>query len=251
MTVAAHLGELRPILDVVPSPLNPRKTFDKERLQELAESIKSKGIIEPLVVRQRPGLAHGLAQLEIVAGERRYRASKLAGLTELPVIIKTLSDVDVLELMAIENSQRDDLHPLEEADGYVALQKADKSYTSAKIASKIGKSERYVQNRLHYVGRLIPDVKKAFLADDISAGHADLIVRLVPEDQKRALDACHAASMDFGGADSHQLHAWGGEEALFEESLDGKRRSEKPVQRLVSVRELDSFIKGKIGRAHV
>jgi len=182
---ATALGELRPILELVPSPLNPRKTFDKAKLEELAASITSKGIIEPLVVRERPGLA----QLEIVAGERRYRAAKLAKHDVVPVIIRHLTDVEVLELMAIENSQRDDLHPLEEAEGFEALMKADRSYTPKAIAAKIGKSERYVQQRLQ-LGRLEASVKKSFLANEITAGHADLISRLKPEDQARALKAC-------------------------------------------------------------
>jgi ParB family chromosome partitioning protein len=131
----------------------------------------------------------GLGQLEIVAGERRYRAAKLAGHDVVPVIIRTLSDVEVLELMAIENSQRDDLHPLEEAAGYEALMKADRAYTPEAIAAKIGKSKRYVQQRLQ-LSRLDPSVKKAFFDDRITAGHADLLSRLTPEDQKAGLKAC-------------------------------------------------------------
>lgn len=182
---ATALGELVDLHDLVPSPLNPRKSFDEVKLKELAASISSKGIIEPLVVRSRAGLG----QLEIVAGERRYRAAKLAGLTELPVIIRTLSDLEVLELIAVENSQRDDLHPLEEADGFAALMKADHAYTPKAIAAKIGKSERYVQQRLS-LARLVPDVQKAFLANTITAGHADLMARLSPDDQKAALKQC-------------------------------------------------------------
>lgn len=181
------LGEVRDIHDIVPSPLNPRHTFDPERLKELAASIEQKGVIEPLIVRTRPGFG----QLEIVAGERRYRAAKSVGLKQLPVIIRTLTDVEVLELMAIENLQRDDLHPLEEADGYAALMKADRAYTPKAIAAKIGKSERYVQQRLQ-LATLQPEVKKAFLANHLTAGHADLISRLKPEDQKAALKACFA-----------------------------------------------------------
>ena len=188
MTTAAEragLGELRDIHEVVPSPLNPRKTINHEKLQELATSIEQKGIIEPLIVRQRAGLG----QLEIVAGARRYLAAKIAKLTQLPVIIRTLSDVEVLELMAIENGQRDDLHPLEEADGYAALMKADPAYTPKAIAAKIGKSERYVHQRLQ-LARLEPEIKKAFLANHLTAGHADLMSRLTADDQRAALKQC-------------------------------------------------------------
>lgn len=180
-----RLGEIRHITELVPSPLNPRQFVDQAKLEELAASIRSKGIIEPLIVRSRAGLW----QLEIVAGERRYRAAKLAKLDRLPVIVRTLSDLEVLELMAIENSQRDDLHPLEEANGYAALMKADGAYTPKAIAAKIGKSERYVHQRLQ-LARLEPDVKKSFLANHITAGHADLMSRLTPPDQKPALKAC-------------------------------------------------------------
>jgi ParB/RepB/Spo0J family partition protein len=202
-----RLGEFRLVGDLVPCPLNPRKSFDEAKLEELAASIASKGILQPLIVRQRAGLA----QLEIVAGERRYLAARSVGLDRLPVIIRTLSDVEVLELMAIENSQRDDLHPLEEADGYLALMKADPAYTPKAIAAKIGKSERYVQQRLQ-LARLDPEVKKAFLANQLTAGHADLISRLKPADQTAARKACfdnlYGEDKERGSISVRQLDRW-------------------------------------------
>lgn len=216
-TESTALGELRSILELVPSPLNPRKHFDKQKLEELAASIASKGIIEPLVVRR----TEEADTFEIVAGERRYRAAKLAAQDLVPVIIRTLTDVEVLELMAIENSQRDDLHPLEEADGYRALMKADRSYTPEAIAAKIGKSKRYVQQRLA-LGRLEPAVKTAFFADEIQAGHADLISRLKADDQAAALKAC------FHTVFSHD---------------DDK---DEDVRVCVSVRELDRWIENNV-----
>jgi ParB/RepB/Spo0J family partition protein len=210
MTTAADihtLGEVRDIHDIVPSPLNPRRSFNPERLKELAASIESKGVIEPLIVRSRPGLG----QLEIVAGERRYRAAKSVGVKELPVIIRTLTDVEVLELIAIENLQRDDLHPLEEADGYAALMKADRAYTPKAIAAKIGKSERYVQQRLQ-LATLEPEVKTHFLENHITAGHADLISRLAPADQKRAIKRCfenlYGEDKERGSISVRELNRW-------------------------------------------
>ena len=182
------LGELRGIHEFVPSPLNPRKHFDKAKLEELAASIRVKGIIEPLVGRLIPGRG-GEDRIEIVAGERRYRAAKIAELELIPIIIRELTDLEVLELMAIENGQRDDLHPLEEADGFLALMKLDPAYTPKAIAAKIGKSERYVQQRLQ-LGRLQPEVKTSFLEDHLTAGHADLMTRLGADDQRAALKAC-------------------------------------------------------------
>jgi ParB/RepB/Spo0J family partition protein len=179
------LGEIIDLSEAIPSKLNPRTLYDDVKLAELAASIKAQGILEPLIVRP----ARVGTKFEIVAGERRYRAAKLAGVTELPVIVRTLTDVQVLELMAIENLQRDDLHPLDEARGYQALQHADPAtYTAKAIGAKIGKSERYVQQRLSLV-KLAPAVSKAFFDHAISAGHADLLVRLKPADQVLALKA--------------------------------------------------------------
>lgn len=221
--VVKPVYEVRRIADVFASPLNPRKTFNSLKLEELAASITSKGIIEPLVVRPRMELAGG--GLEIVAGERRWRAAKKAGLAEVPCIVRQLSDVEVLELMAIENSQRDDLHPLEEMAGYLSLMRVAKGYTPATIAEKVGKSVRSVQNVLHYQ-KLIAPAKEAFLAGEITAGHADLIVRLSADEQAQALDACFHEVRDDG---IYEL----GEKATESEEL-------------VSVRELNDWIDGHI-----
>ncbi len=180
---ARVLGEYRLVEDFFPSPLNPRKHFDKTKMEELVESVRAKGIIEPLVAREAKG------KLEIVAGERRYKAAKTVGLEELPVVIRQLTDVETLEIMVIENGQRDDLHPLEEAEGFRRLMKEDPAYTPAAVAAKVGKSVRYVQQRMA-LGRLLPAAQKAFLDDDITAGHADLISRLSEDDQAAALKAC-------------------------------------------------------------
>lgn len=221
--VVKPVYEVRRIADVFASPLNPRKTFNSLKLEELAASIASKGIIEPLVVRPRMELAGG--GLEIVAGERRWRAAKKAGLAEVPCIVRQLSDVEVLELMAIENSQRDDLHPLEEMAGYLSLMRVAKGYTPATIAEKVGKSVRSVQNVLHYQ-KLIAPAKEAFLAGEITAGHADLIVRLSADEQAQALDACF-----------HEVH----NDGIYELGEKTTKSEE-----LVSVRELNDWIDGHI-----
>ena len=164
------------------SSFNPRKHYDQEKLKELAESIKQKGILQPLVLRS----LNGTAKYELVVGSRRYRAGKLAGLESVPAIIRTYSDEEVIEIQSIENLQREDIHPLEEAGGYQKLFKLGK-YTPESLAEKIGKSISYVYQRLK-LNDLIPSVKKEYLAGELSFGHVRLLARMQAEDQKQALE---------------------------------------------------------------
>jgi ParB family chromosome partitioning protein len=234
---AATFGEMKDIDLIDPSPLNPRKTFRQDKLEELRDSIISVGVVEPLIVR--PGKRD---RVEIVAGERRYRAAKMAGLTLLPCIVRFLDDAHVLELMAIENEQRDDIHPLERAAGYQALMKADATFTPETIAKRIGKSKRWVQLCLQYL-TLIPEAQKAFREDRITAGHADLLVRLGPSEQGRALAACFeelsliALSDDVKDA----IH-----DAKYGDENPSKKGKKAPLveipQRLRSVRELGDWV---------
>jgi ParB family chromosome partitioning protein len=176
------------------SKTNPRRTFDEKALLELIASVREKGVIVPLIVREQNGT------FEIVAGARRYRAAKKAGLAEIPVRIMDLTDEQTLETQVIENLQREDVHPLEEAEGYARLLKAGKHDVEA-IASKIGKSATYIYQRLK-LDHLIGPAKKAFLEGELTAGHAVLIARLAPEDQKEALGACKA---DDGGRRNYMI----------------------------------------------
>ena len=127
------------ISDIQKNPYQPRKEFSEEKIKELAQSIKENGLIQPIIVRQSPVIGY-----EILAGERRYRASIVAGLSEVPVIIKKLSDQDMMIHSIIENLQREDLNPIEEAKAYQSL--IDKGYTHAEIADKMGKSRPYITN---------------------------------------------------------------------------------------------------------
>lgn len=198
---------------LVPCPTNPRKAFDEGRLEELAASMRTHGILQPLVVRRAKPSPHltGGEFYEIVAGERRFRAAKRAKLATVPAVLRELTDVQVLEAQLIENGQRDDIHPIEAADTFAALQKLDGSYNVKVIASKIGKSERYVQNVLHYAV-LAPAVKKMFLENRINSGHADLIARLKADDQARALKACfdnlYGEDDERGSMSVRQLDRW-------------------------------------------
>lgn len=171
-----------------PSPRNPRRTFSKDRLDELKKTIQKQGVITPLIVR-----SNGKAgKLEILAGERRYRAAKELGLKELPVRIRELDDSAALELMIVENLQRDDVHPMEEAEGYKSLldekgKDGKLIYDVPAIAAKVGKSTSYVYQRIKLT-ELIPEAQKLFLDNMISAAHAVIIARLQPVDQKEVIE---------------------------------------------------------------
>jgi ParB family chromosome partitioning protein len=167
-----------PVIDLVESKTNPRRTFTAAGIDELAESIKDKGILTPLLVRSVN------AHYEIVDGARRYRAAAKAGLQEIPVIVRNLDDQAVMEIQVISNLQREDVHPLEEADGYRALIERF-HYTAESIADKVGKSTAYVWQRIQ-LARLVPELKKAFTAGEIGLSHAQLLCRLQPADQARA-----------------------------------------------------------------
>lgn len=151
--------------DIIPNKEQPRKTFDEAALQELADSIKQHGVLQPLLVRP---LTTGGYQL--VAGERRWRASRLAELKEVPVIIKELSDTEAMEIAIIENLQREDLNPIEEAEGLQVL--IDKcGFTQEEVATSVGKSRPAITNALRLL-RLPQEVRQMTKDGDISAGHA-------------------------------------------------------------------------------
>ena len=174
--VSSDVGVIRgtalvPIEKIHPNPNQPRRHFDADDLSDLAESIRSKGIIQPLVVRAHPNKAGGF---EIVAGERRWRASQMVPLHNLPVVVRELSDRDVLEIAIIENIQRTDLNPIEEAIGYRQLM--DKfGHTQEQIALALGKSRPHIANNLRLLG-LPEDVQTLLVTGKISSGHARSLV---------------------------------------------------------------------------
>lgn len=157
--------------DIEPNKNQPRQYFDDEALSELADSIKEHGVLQPLIVRP---LADGSYQL--VAGERRWRASRLAGLSEVPVIVKTLTDSDVAVIALIENLQREDLNPIEEAEGISRLID-EYSFTQEKAAEKLGKSRSAVTNTLRLMA--LPEKVRGLVSDDfLTAGHARALLGL-------------------------------------------------------------------------
>ncbi len=160
-----------PISEITPNKDQPRKTFDEAALDELAESIKQHGVLQPLLVRPLPNGGY-----QLVAGERRWRASRRAGLREVPVVVKELTDTETMEIAIIENLQREDLNPIEEAEGLQAL--IDKcGFTQEEVASSVGKSRPAIANSLRLL-RLPEEVRELTRDGKISAGHARALISL-------------------------------------------------------------------------
>jgi ParB family chromosome partitioning protein len=169
------------LVSVVPSALQPRKDFGREALQELIDSIRQHGIIQPLIVRQVG------TRFELIAGERRWRAAQEIGLTQVPVIIRSASDMEVLELSLIENLQRADLNPIEEAQGYARLA-GEFGMRQEDIAVKVGRSRAAVANAMRLLD-LHPQIQIWLAQDLLSVGHAKVLLALkVPEEQLLAAE---------------------------------------------------------------
>jgi ParB family chromosome partitioning protein len=170
-----------PVAFLKPNPRNPRRMFSETELDELATSIRERGIIQPIVVRTARGSADSF---EIIAGERRWRAAQRAGLHDVPIIVHEASDSESLELAIIENVQRADLNPLEEAMGYQSL--ADQyRYSQDEIAKTVGKSRSHVANTLRLL-KLPASIKQYIDAGKLTAGHARALIGL-PEAKAEAM----------------------------------------------------------------
>ena len=198
-----------PLDSLIESGMNPRRSFDEAALNELADSIRSQGVLSPLLVRPK-----GPQSFEIVAGARRYRAAQLAGQESVPVRIVELSDAQAIETSIVENLQRRDVHPLEEAQGFAALLHLEEpNYSIEQIAAKCAKSPSFVAARLKLT-ELSPAVTEAFLKDEIGTGHALLLAKLQSAQQEEALAACFREDYVSGGKPRHillpvrQLQEW-------------------------------------------
>ena len=178
-TPAPELGErvqLVPLSEIIPTPLQPRTEFRGERLQELIDSIRIHGIIQPLIVRKTG------EKFELIAGERRWRAAKEIGLADAPVIVRTASDQEVLELALIENIQREDLNPVEEALAYTRLAREFK-LKQEEIAQKVGKSRATVANSMRLL-ELHPQIQAWLGQGRVSVGHAKVLLSLKTHDEQ-------------------------------------------------------------------
>ncbi|RYM04692.1 ParB/RepB/Spo0J family partition protein [Sporolactobacillus sp. THM7-7] len=165
-----HAVENVKLSDLRPNPYQPRKTFHEDALAELTKSIKEHGIIQPLIVRK------SIKGYDIVAGERRYRSAKLAGMTEVPVIVKELSDQDMMQIALIENLQRENLNPIEEATAYRKLMDGMK-LTQDELAKKLGKSRPHIANHLRLL-QLDKTVRNLIADGKLSMGHGRALVGL-------------------------------------------------------------------------
>jgi ParB/RepB/Spo0J family partition protein len=219
-----------PLTALRESPTNPRKHF--KAIEELTASIQSKGLLTPLLVRPLPASSWRTPTAplyEIVAGHRRYRAAKAAGVAEVPVLVRELTDAEVIEIQVIENNQREDVHPLEEAEGYRQLMETAK-YDVARIAERVGRSVKYVYDRVKLLA-LTKAAQQLFLDGTITAGHAILLARLKPADQARAIGDPKDEYRDGGLLTSESL--------LWDPEEQGRPAAAvKPV----SVRELQAWI---------
>ena len=224
--------KLLPIYKVEPNPDQPRQDFDEEELQALADSITEHGIIQPLTVRE---LDSGYYQ--IIAGERRWRAARLANLSEVPVVVIEADDKKTMELALIENLQRQDLNPVEEALGYQSLIQ-DHGLTQEDAARRVGKSRPAVANALRLLG-LCPEVLEKVRSGALSAGHARAVLTLKSE--KKQLEAANkiiALGMSVRAA-----------ETLCKNMSKEKAPEEKPVAFAVDyVAECEKQLSKHLGR---
>lgn len=199
----APVFQVLQVAAIVSSPTNPRKSFDQAKLQELADSIKAAGLHQPVLVRPLPGsrVAETSGERvrpthELIAGERRWRACKLAGLASIPALVKPMTDAEVIEVQIVENLQRDDLAPLEEADGYQALIAAT-GIAKEDIGARIGRSRTYVYGRLKLLD-LCPEAAAALRAGTIDASRA-LVIARIPDTQLQLKALEEASRKDWQG----------------------------------------------------
>jgi ParB family chromosome partitioning protein len=226
-----------PLDKLQPCPFQPRKDFSKETLAELADSIREQGIVQPLIVRERGG------GFELIAGERRWRAARLAGVQEVPIIVREADDRAVLELALIENLQRENLNPIEEAQGYSQLI-SQFELTQEQAALKVGKSRAVVANALRLLK--LPPVLQSYLREGrLSVGHAKVILGLPAEKQQQAV----AEKVIKDALNVRQTE--GLVARMQSRSLDGKQ-SITPLPADAHVGNLESRLRERLGtRVHL
>lgn len=223
------------INEIEPNRGQPRKSFSEEALRELADSIAQHGLLQPILVR--PLLSGGY---QIVAGERRWRASRMAGLTTVPVMIREMTDSEVMQLALIENLQREDLQPLEEARGYQALMD-EYQFTQDEIAGTVGKSRPTVTNALRLLN-LPEDVAQMLENGEMSAGHARTLLSFKSEEAMRRV----AKRVCEEGISVREL------ERVAKRENEAAPEKTKPARRVRYYEEAEIAVKNALGRvAHV
>ena len=231
------IEKLVPVEKIYPNPNQPRKSFQEEKLIELANSIKTKGIVQPLIVRKKKGAKESF---EIVAGERRWRAAQRAQIHELPVIIKEFTDIEVLEIAIIENVQRADLNPIEEALGYENLMK-NFDHTQDGLSKEIGKSRSHIANLLRLLN-LPSAVQELLISGQLTAGHARALVTC---DNPLAI-AKQIISLGLSVRDAERLA-----KNVSDEKVSNKVKiKEKPADTVLLEADLSAALKMKVSINH-
>ena len=229
--------KLVPVEKIYPNPNQPRKSFQEEKLIELANSIKTKGIVQPLIVRKKKGTKESF---EIVAGERRWRAAQRAQIHELPVIIKEFTDIEVLEIAIIENVQRADLNPIEEALGYKNLME-NFDHTQDGLSKEIGKSRSHIANLLRLLN-LPSSVQELLISGQLTAGHARALVTC---DNPLAI-AKQIISLGLSVRDAERLA-----KNVSEKKVSNKEKTkEKPADTVLLEADLSAALKMKVSINH-
>ena len=231
------IEKLVPVEKIYPNPNQPRKSFQEEKLIELANSIKTKGIVQPLIVRKKKGTKESF---EIVAGERRWRAAQRAQIHELPVIIKEFTDIEVLEIAIIENVQRADLNPIEEALGYKNLME-NFDHTQDGLSKEIGKSRSHIANLLRLLN-LPSAVQELLISGQLTAGHARALVTC---DNPLAI-AKQIISLGLSVRDAERLAKNASEKKVSNKA----KTKEKPADTVLLEADLSAALKMKVSINH-
>jgi ParB family chromosome partitioning protein len=223
------------IEEVHPSADNPRQRFDEQKLNELAESIRNQGVVQPLVVRQRTAQEGG--GFWLIAGERRWRAAQRAGLRSVPVVVKEVAQPQAYELTLVENLQREDLNPLEEAEAYQRLS-AELGYTQEQLAQRVGKDRATVANALRLL-KLPEKVRNLVASDELQMGHARALLGL---DDDAAIERAAARVV------RKQLSVRQTEELVRREKSGAKpKRPNGPPAATASTRDLEQKMERRFG----
>lgn len=220
------------VSEIRPNPYQPRKEFEQSAIEELADSIREHGIIQPLIVRK------SIKGYELVAGERRLRAAKLAGLKQVPVVVKAYTDQQLMEIALIENLQRENLNPLEEAEAYDKLI-AHHDYTQEQLAKRIGKSRPHVANMLRLL-QLPDSIRKMLAAAELTMGHARALLAVSDaEVQKQLANDVVKKSLNV-----RQL-----EELVKQLSVSRETKKKKPAKSEPILIELEERLRTRFGTA--
>ncbi|QQE74452.1 ParB/RepB/Spo0J family partition protein [Brevibacillus composti] len=224
-----HVSEIQ-VSDIRPNPYQPRKEFDPTAIEELAQSIQEHGIIQPLIVRK------SIKGYELVAGERRLRAAKSLGLKKVPAVVKDYTDQQLMEIALIENLQRENLNPLEEAEAYEKLL-SHHSYTQEQLSKKVGKSRPHVANMLRLL-QLPESIRKMVSAAQLSMGHARALLSV----EKEPLQLQLAQEVVKKGLSVRQL-----EELAKQASVSRETTKKKPLKKEPQLIQIEERLRSRLG----